>query len=208
MIKGTKVLNVKTMIEAHGEVLALSPLHASAMFESTEILKFCMNFDGVEVGLSFGNPESQEADGNLLDLALQVGNPEIINCAFENAKDSDLVTIEDGIPLCLADAVMNNELEIVEILLNKESFHPALNPLMCLVLSIRDNNLTIFTRFLPQAKTKLNSTLPNLSCPLCSALATTLLHLAICSHKPKFVKLLVQAGCDVNSTKVWLIFLF
>jgi hypothetical protein len=43
-----------------------------------------MYFDGID-----------NNNGNLLDLALQVGNPDIINCVFENAKDSDLVTLEN-----------------------------------------------------------------------------------------------------------------
>ena len=65
MMKGKKVRN-KTMIDAFSEVLALSPLHASALCESSEVLKLCMYFDGIDDG-----------NGNLLDLALQVGNPDI-----------------------------------------------------------------------------------------------------------------------------------
>jgi len=189
MMSGKKVEN-KKMIQAFGEVLALSPLHASALLESSVVLRLCMYFDGMNSG-----------NGNILDLALQVGNADIINCVFENAKDSDLVTIENGIPLCLADAIRNNDNEKVDILLKRETFHPALSPLMCVFLAIRHTNLTMFTSFLVQAKTQINSTIPNMPCPLCSAPETTLLHLAICSYKPKFVKLLVQAGCDVNNTK-------
>ena len=163
MVKGKKVVNIKTAIAAHGETLDLSPLHAAVLFESKDILKLCLNSELVNILLNFGNLNDPEDAGNLLDLALQVGNVEIIECIFEYAKTSAIITLDDGIPQCLADEVMNNEPNIVEVLLNKESFHPSLNPLMS---------------------------------------DFTVLHMAICSISPRMVRLLVQAGCDVNNTKV------
>jgi len=204
MLNGKEEMNSKTVINADdGESFLGSPLHAAVLFKSTDLLKLLMNFEDVDVSLQFGTYENQENAGNLLDLAFQIGNHEIISCVLENVKCSELVIIENGIPLCLANAVSIGDNDIVELLISKESFHPSLNPLMCLMLAIQDNNLGIFTKFLPNAKATLNTPIPNLSSPCiqCSAPATTLLHLAICSYRPRMVKLLVQAGCDVNSTQ-------
>ena len=208
MLKGKEEMNSKTVINAdNGESFSGSPLHAAALFKSTGLLKLLMNFEGVDVNLQFGYHENQENAGNLLDLAFQIGNHEIIGCVLENVKGSDLVIIDNGIPLCLANAVNNSNADIVELLISKESFHPSLTPLMCLMLAIQDNKLEIFTKFLPNAKATLNTPIPKLSSPCiqCSAPATTLLHLAICFYRPRMVKLLVQAGCDVNSTQVFII---
>ena len=130
MLKGKEEIKIKSVIEADADSLFGSPLHAAALFKSTDLLKLLMNFEGVDVSLQFGYHENQENAGNLLDLAFQVGSHEIIDCVLENVEGSELGIIENGIPLCLTNAVYNSDAAIVELLISKEFFHPSLNPLI------------------------------------------------------------------------------
>eukprot|EP00092_Neocalanus_flemingeri_P040264 GFUD01043858.1.p1 GENE.GFUD01043858.1~~GFUD01043858.1.p1 ORF type:complete len:497 (-),score=115.58 GFUD01043858.1:52-1494(-) len=198
MVAGKTVLNEKCLVEALGKTLYLSPLHTAVYLKSPHLVELFMRFDGVDVCLQYNNPEAVDDFGNVLDLAISLeNNLDVIKSVVENDKERKLVNPRGGIPF----RFLINEVEVVELLLNYEDAYPSLNPLSFLAIAMRNDQLNVFMKILPQAKPRLNTTVPSLSCPFCSSPTVTLLHLAICLNNPKMVKLLLQAGSDVNSSE-------
>eukprot|EP00092_Neocalanus_flemingeri_P043394 GFUD01047813.1.p1 GENE.GFUD01047813.1~~GFUD01047813.1.p1 ORF type:complete len:507 (+),score=132.29 GFUD01047813.1:44-1522(+) len=198
MVAGKTELNEKCLVEALGKTLYLSPLHTAVYLKSPQLVELFMRFDGVDVCLQYNNPEAVDDFGNVLDLAISLeNNLDVIKSVLENDKERKLVNPRGGIPI----RFLINEVEVVELLLNYEDAYPSLNPLSFLAISMRNDQLNMFMKILPQAKPRLNTTVPNLPCPFCSSSTVTLLHLAICLNNPKMVKILLQAGSDVNSSE-------
>eukprot|EP00092_Neocalanus_flemingeri_P024396 GFUD01026452.1.p1 GENE.GFUD01026452.1~~GFUD01026452.1.p1 ORF type:complete len:490 (+),score=130.61 GFUD01026452.1:50-1471(+) len=198
MVAGKTKLNEKCLFEALGKTLDLSPLHTAVYLKSPQLVELFMRFDGVDVCLQYNNPEAVDDFGNVLDLAISLeNNLDVIKSVLENDKERKLVNPRGGIPI----RFLINEVEVVELLLNYEDAYPSLNPLSFLAIAMRNDQLNMFMKILPQAKPRLNTTVPNLPCPFCSSPTVTLLHLAICLNNPKMVKILLQAGSDINSSE-------
>eukprot|EP00092_Neocalanus_flemingeri_P018723 GFUD01020278.1.p1 GENE.GFUD01020278.1~~GFUD01020278.1.p1 ORF type:complete len:496 (+),score=131.53 GFUD01020278.1:45-1490(+) len=198
MVAGKTKLNEKCLFEALGKTLDLSPLHTAVYLKSPQLVELFMRFVGVDVCLQYNNPEAVDNFGNVLDLAISLeNNLDVIKSVLENDKERKLVNPKGGIPI----RFLINEVEVVELLLNYEDAYPSLNPLSFLAIAMKNDQLNVFMKILPQAKPRLNTTVPSLPCPFCSSSTVTLLHLAICLNNPKMVKLLLKAGSDVNSSE-------
>jgi len=204
-VMGETNLNVKWDTLVRGRVLKISPLQsAAAVFESTKLVEVFMNDDAVDTSLEYENCKDENERGNVLDLVVrqQPVNLDVVRCILDNDRELKLVTVDEhGFAFILNDAVHNNNSELAELLLEYESSYPHLNPVRCLALAMRYSQVSIFTKILSTAKHLVNNLVPNLACPNCPIPNCTLLHLAICFHNPKIVKLLLQAGSDVNSTQ-------
>eukprot|EP00092_Neocalanus_flemingeri_P100992 GFUD01129061.1.p1 GENE.GFUD01129061.1~~GFUD01129061.1.p1 ORF type:complete len:506 (-),score=129.79 GFUD01129061.1:87-1520(-) len=201
IVKGKTELNERYPVKAHGKTLNLSPLHTAVYLQSPQLVELLMTSDGVDVGLEFINPEDSDDIGNVLDLAVSLEmSLDVIQSVLENDADRKLVT-KKVITSLLCNARFISKAEVVELLLGYEAVHPVLNPLVFLAIAIKQDNLDMFTKILPRAKPILLNTIIPLPCCGCSLPTITLLHLAICMKNLKVVKLLLQAGSDVNSTE-------
>eukprot|EP00092_Neocalanus_flemingeri_P027879 GFUD01030263.1.p1 GENE.GFUD01030263.1~~GFUD01030263.1.p1 ORF type:complete len:551 (-),score=124.75 GFUD01030263.1:87-1655(-) len=201
IVKGKTELNERYPVKAHGKTLNLSPLHTAVYLQSPQLVELLMTSDGVDVGLEFINPEDSDDFGNVLDLAVSLEmSLDVIQSVLENDADRKLVT-KKVITSLLCNARFISKAEVVELLLGYEAVHPVLNPLVFLAIAIKQDNLDMFTKILPRAKPILLNTIIPLPCCGCSLPTITLLHLAICMKNLKVVKLLLQAGSDVNSTE-------
>ena len=199
-------LNVKWNTLVNGKILKISPLQsAAAVFESPRLVELFMKFDTVDVSLEYESMIDDKECGNVLDLVVQQQsvNLDVVRSILDNDKELKLVIVDEyGFPGPLDDAVQDNKLDLVELLLEYEASYPNLSLLRCLVLAMKYSQVSIFTKILSRAKGQVNKCVPNLSCPICNIPTCTLLHLAICFHNPKSVKLLLEAGSDVNSCQV------
>eukprot|EP00092_Neocalanus_flemingeri_P027882 GFUD01030266.1.p1 GENE.GFUD01030266.1~~GFUD01030266.1.p1 ORF type:complete len:516 (-),score=134.23 GFUD01030266.1:87-1550(-) len=201
IVKGKTELNERYPVKAHGKTLNLSPLHTAVYLQSPQLVELLMTSDEVDVGLEFKNPADPDDFGNVLDLAVSLEmNLDVIQSVLENDEDRKLVTNNEVITGLLCYASVSSKVEFVELLLGYEAVHPVLNPLVFLAVAIKRDNLDMFIKILPRAKPRLNTIIP-LPCCGCSLPTITLLHLAICMKNLKVVKLLLQAGSDVNSTE-------
>eukprot|EP00092_Neocalanus_flemingeri_P027877 GFUD01030261.1.p1 GENE.GFUD01030261.1~~GFUD01030261.1.p1 ORF type:complete len:561 (+),score=132.92 GFUD01030261.1:86-1684(+) len=201
IVKGKTELNERYPVKAHGKTLNLSPLHTAVYLQSPQLVELLMTSDGVDVGLEFINPEDSDDIGNVLDLAVSLEmSLDVIQSVLENDADRKLVT-KKVITSLLCNARFISKAEVVELLLGYEAVHPVLNPLVFLAIAIKQDNLDMFTKILPRAKPILLNTIIPLPCCGCSLPTITLLHPAICMKNLKVVKLLLQAGSDVNSTE-------
>eukprot|EP00092_Neocalanus_flemingeri_P090348 GFUD01114428.1.p1 GENE.GFUD01114428.1~~GFUD01114428.1.p1 ORF type:complete len:567 (+),score=153.80 GFUD01114428.1:83-1702(+) len=200
IVEGKMELNERYPVKAHGKTLNLSPLHTAVYLQSPQLVELLMTSDGVDVGLEFKNPEDSGDFGNVLDLAVSLEmNQDLIQSILENDEDRKLVNNNETIKNLLCVSV-SSKVEFVELLFGYEAAHPVLNPLGFLVVALKLDNLDMFIKILPRATPRLNTIIP-LPCCSCSSPTVTLLHLAICMKNLKVVKLLLQAGSDVNSTE-------
>eukprot|EP00092_Neocalanus_flemingeri_P090349 GFUD01114429.1.p1 GENE.GFUD01114429.1~~GFUD01114429.1.p1 ORF type:complete len:630 (+),score=161.79 GFUD01114429.1:83-1891(+) len=201
IVEGKMELNERYPVKAHGKTLNLSPLHTAVYLQSPQLVELLMTSDGVDVGLEFKNPEDSDDFGNVLDLAVSLEmNQDLIQSILENDEDRKLVNNNETIEDLLCYASDSSKVEFVELLFGYEAAHPVLNPLGFLVVALKLDNLDMFIKILPRATPRLNTIIP-LPCCSCSSPTVTLLHLAICMKNLKVVKLLLQAGSDVNSTE-------
>jgi len=174
----------------------IAPLHAAVASASPEMFNLVLETEGV-------NPDPEyflkgEPMGGILDFAVLRLNIDMVQLVLLKVKYSTLQTATyDGeeVATCLLAAVEFDRLDLVELLISHEEKYPELNPFHCLLHAIRLNKTNIFSKMLPKALTKINKQFGESN--------NTLIHKTVKYMKVKMLRLLVEAGCNVNLLDVF-----
>jgi len=191
----------------------IAPLHAAVDSNSIELFKLLLETEGIDqdpefsykgklVGLNFGGPSEFglqgsdreiEVKGGILDYAVRSGNLDMINIVLDRVEIrhwSAVMFDNQPIPGCIFTAVSFERLDIVALLLMYQKKYCQLSHVDCMVLAIMLNKAKVLSKLLPKALSVVNVPFGEFK--------DTLLHKAVQHNRVKMLRLLVEAGSDVN----------
>jgi len=195
----------------------ITPLHAALDSNCTELFKLVLETEGVDtdpefshkgklVGVNFGGPSEFgmqgsdrefEVKGGILDYAVRSGNLEMINIVLDRIEIkhwSAVMFDNQAIPGCIFTAVSFDRLDILALLLTYQKKYCQLSHVDCMILAIMLNKAKVFSKVLPKALALVNVPFGEYK--------DTLLHKAVQHNRVKMLRLLVEAGSDVNAKNV------
>ena len=162
-VKDPDVNRVRCMLV---EDLQLAPLHWAIILGSLELLEIFLQSPVVDINVKPGG----EARGNVLDMAVRASTNRGITTRVQMARKllqvKDLQICKVGLmtelnprqidvwkfAAVLGDAVDQESLELLAVLLEAESKHPSLNIYSCLVYCMYKQKLALFKELLDRAK--------------------------------------------------------
>jgi len=195
----------------------ITPLHAAVDSNSIELFKLLLETDGIDqdpefsfkgklIGLNFGGPaefgfqgsdREIEVKGGILDYAVKSGNLDMINIVLDRVTIrhwSAVMFDNQAISGCIFTAVSFERLDIVALLLTYQKKYCQLSHVDCMVLAIMLNKAKVLSKVLPKALALVNVPFGEFK--------DTLLHKAVQHNRVKMLRLLVEAGSDVNTKNV------
>jgi hypothetical protein len=193
----------------------IAPIHKAAQLGNKELLDICLNHPNIDVNKQYKvNGEDQ---GNILVLAVSLEARKTEDTVLEilesilSVKEIEVNRYTDPsmatMPVALEAAVRHENMEVVSLLLSKESTFPCFNHYFALMSCLLNDNIKLFRELVAAVPevSRLLWTPPSLATgcprPRCPSPDPSLLHCAICSLRPGFLRALLQAGHEASAAR-------